>query len=350
MQLITPPLLSISQIQTLKIQPIKNIDSIEQIERVASDLQQGKFRLLRGISYHNAVKILQVLKQLCNPPQQHAPFHKIQQFKIQYRQAASHLLCRIENYEVQLSHVPKMGLLTDLYPEQPDFLLAFIYVQEIYAANEKYEKGQHFASLGYALHPFYGTYAPTRIEHIELFTTWLSQYKGPLNQAIDVGCGCGILSFLLIKKGFQQVWATDNNPNAIESIKRDAQRQKIDNLQCRYGNFLVDSPSNMDLIICNPPWIPGKANSLVDQGLYFDEDFFPHFFEQAHAKLAQNGDLLLIFSNIMTLLTPNISHPFEVELQRNRFVLHQKMQRKIKPKNPGQKTKEKVEIWHFRRK
>ena len=62
---------------------------------------------------------------------------------------------------------------------------------------------------------------------------------------------------------------------------------------------------------------------------------------------AQMGALSLIFSTILTLLRPDIPHPIETELEKGRFVLVQKLQRKVKPKK-GQRTKEKVQIWELK--
>ena len=76
---------------------------------------------------------------------------------------------------------------------------------------------------------------------------------------------------------------------------------------------------------------------------------FERFFDQAQQKLTKNGTIVLIFSNILTLLRPDIPHPIESELQNGRFELVQKLRRKVKPQK-GKRTKEKVEVWELRRK
>ncbi len=60
-------------------------------------------------------------------------------------------------------------------------------------------------------------------------------YEGPKKTAIDIGCGSGVLSFQIIKHGFQKVFGTDTNPNAIfgltEFMKDTKLSRKIDLLQ-----------------------------------------------------------------------------------------------------------------------
>jgi hypothetical protein len=59
----------------------------------------------------------------------------------------------------------------------------------------------------------------------------------------------------------------------------------------------------------------------------------------------------MVFSNVISLVQPDVPHPILAELERGRFTLVQKMQRKV-PASPSQtgmkrRTKEKVEIWEL---
>jgi len=47
---------------------------------------------------------------------------------------------------------------------------------------------------------------------------WLKRYKGPKKSAIDVGIGCGVLYFQMIKYSFQKVFGAYTNPNAIVGL------------------------------------------------------------------------------------------------------------------------------------
>ena len=258
------------------------------------------------------------------------------------------LLAPIVAHKLALGGARPIGFLEDLYPELPDFFLPFVEVQELRGAWKRYEEGVHFAVLGHRLHPFYGTYVPTRVSHLELFGTWLSQYKGPRKQAIDVGTGAGVLAFMLSRAGFQGVVATDRNPNAIESVRRELGRLPTPpRISLQQGDLLGESGAEADLIVFNPPWTRGEAEGPIDRALYFEDGLFARFFDQVVARLRPSARVVMLFSNVITLVQPEVPHPIEAELARGRLRLVQRMRRKV----PGtaRRTRERVELWELAR-
>ncbi|MEP1488725.1 MAG: hypothetical protein ABJK28_09885 [Algibacter sp.] len=97
---------------------------------------------------------------------------------------------------------PFIGWLEKLYPEITDFLLPFPHVQGLNSAWQWYQNGISIPVLRNKIHPYYGTYFPTRFDHLILFDNWLNRYNGPKKSAIEVGIGSGVLSFQMIKHGF----------------------------------------------------------------------------------------------------------------------------------------------------
>ena len=59
----------------------------------------------------------------------------------------------------------------------------------------------------------------------------------------------------------------------------------------------------------------------------------------------------MVFSNIITLVQPDVPHPIQAELERGRFQLVKKLQRKVKPPpepdGSRRRTREKVEVWEL---
>jgi len=225
-------------------------------------------------------------------------------------------------------------------------------VQELHGAWNRYQDGVRLAVLGHRIHPFYGTYAPTRVSHLELFGTWLSQYQGPRVRAIDVGTGCGVLALMLCRAGFERVLATDNNPNAIESVARELRRlASAPPIDLLHGDLLGEDTTPADLIVFNPPWIRGEIEGLLDSALYFNDGLFERFFEQACARLTPTGRVVLVFSNILELVQPDVPHPILAELERGRLRLVQKLHRKVKPSptetGERRRTRERVEVWEL---
>ena len=204
------------------------------------------------------------------------------------------------------------------------------------------------------IHPYYGTYFPTRFEHLILFDTWLKHYKGSKKTAIDVGVGCGVLSLQMIQHGFQKVFATDTNPNAIVGLAKRMGTTKLSRkIELSHADLFGNYTKQTELIVFNPPWLP-KTHELngIDDAIYYSDTLFEDFFTQAKTRLAPGGKLVLIFSNLAQITNATTAHPIEYELAHgNRFQLEKKYTKSVKP--ASSKTKrdqhwrslENVELW-----
>lgn len=317
---------------------------------------RGAGRILDGETlivtdrYSTGAEILAQLHHLMQPPAEDAPFASRQRFQRAFRDNAMRLLAPVVDHRLALVDARLIGFLADLYPRLPRFTLPFAHVQELHGAWLRYDEGVHLAVLGHRVHPFYGTYAPARTSHLELFATWISQYQGSRARAIDVGCGCGVLAMMLCKAGFERVLATDDNPNAIESVTRELKRQARP-IDVQVADLLGENDGPVDLVVFNPPWVRGETGGLVDRALVYSEGLFERFFDQATERLTPEGRVAMVFSNIGSLVQPELPHPIETELTRGRLRLVQKLQRKVKPARTRsgrkRKTKEKVEVWEL---
>ena len=336
-----------SPVETTGCRTIAPSDSV----KACAEALVGGERLLLCCDYRKGAAILSTVEDLIPAPAG-SDFESRAAHKNRLRDTQSRLIAPVKAHRVPLKNTHGNGFLKELYPSTPTFHLPFPELQALHGAWKAYTDGSHLAVLGHRVHPFYGTYVPRRTSHLELVGTWLSSYKGPRKAAVDVGTGCGVLAMMLNKAGFEGVCATDCNPNALESLRRDLQRQKIDGDFSLFETDLLEAaPGNADVIVFNPPWIHGHVHSFLDRALTFDDDLFERFFLQATSKLAPNGRLVLIFSNILQLLQPEVEHPILAELEKNRFHLVNKMQRRVKSdsnrSSPRRRTKERVEIWEL---
>ena len=301
-------------------------------------------------SMHVGLSIVQALETHLGKPPSTAPYAQRKQFERSLRQASEHLWVQIRDAQRTIKGIQVPPIFRTLFPEVKDCWMPLVHLQTLVGADSRYQSGIHYPVLGHRLHPFYDVYAPTRTEHLELFATWLRQYQGDRTHAVDVGTGSGILTYLLAKGGASSIDATDQNPNAVYSIEQELQRHPVDStVTTRVGDLLTDIESS-PLIVFNPPWIPGDTSGSVDEALFYQGGLFERFFDQAHTVCTPDGRVVLIFSNILTLLRPDLPHPIETELTKNRFTLVNKMTRRIKPPNGAKRrTKERVEIWEMRR-
>jgi hypothetical protein len=304
--------------------------------------------------YGTGAEILARLQSLVPQPAEDASYEARQGARRAFREASLRLLAPIVDHRLALADAGEIGFLRELYPEIPTFFLPFVQAQELHGAWARYQEGIHLAVLGHRLHPFYGTYAPTRVSHLELFGTWLSQYQGPRTRAVDVGTGCGVLALMLARAGFERVLATDSNPNAVESVARELRRLPpalpIDLL---HGDLFGGDTAPADVIVFNPPWLKGEVEEPLDGALHFDDGLFERFFEQATARLTSAGRIALVFSNLIQLVRPDVPHPILTELERGRLRLVSKLHRKVEP-SPSRtgrrrRTRERVEVWELAR-
>lgn len=295
--------------------------------------------------YATGRAVYRALGRRLPPPDKRAPYEERQAHKKARNLAARRLLAPIEAHRIALDGAKPCGFLPELYPELPDFLLTFQAIEDLTRAWRFYDEGVQLGVLGHRIHPYYATYAPTRTEHLELFGTWLAGYQGALDAAVDVGTGSGVLALMLARAGFTQVHATDVNPNAVESVRRQLTRTPAP-VHVREGD-LLDSVPAVDLVVFNPPWISGRVKRPLDQALYFEDGLFERFFDQAHATVRPDGRVVLVFSNVLRLVGGERHHPIEAELQRGRFRLVERLSRKVKPGKGFKRTREKVEVWEL---
>ncbi len=314
----------------------KNIDPKYAVEA----LLEGNHVLIAD-QFSSGVAVLEALKKQLSKKSTSDTFQSQRNYRDTFRSAAQLLLIEISDHQLHVRKAPEIGWIKILYPELPDFFLPFTDVQGLNSSWQWYQKGIRIPGLKQTLHPFYGTYFPTRFEHIELFVNYLKNYPGKKDNAFDVGIGSGILSKLLHQFGFKGVHASDINPNALIGILKENHSHSV-NLYL--GDLFAGSEVKSDVIAFNPPWIPlPKEVSGIDLAIYYDKDLFPRFFEEAHKHLNPEGQVVLLFSNLAGLMDPNFVHPIEWELKhQKRFTLVKKTTKKVAA--ASSKTKRKA-VW-----
>lgn len=305
-------------------------------------------------AWHTALVVLRALREVLGEPPRGADFPTRNAARRAWLDASARLFVPVVDHQVALSGAPHLHFLAELYPELDRFGLPFVASLDLFNAWKKYADGVHLAVLGHRIHPFYGTYAPTRTSHLELFGTWLAQDSGPRGRAVDVGTGSGVLALMLCRAGFAEVLATDISPNAVRSVEREiARHDPPPPITTRQADLLQGVEGLFDRIVFNPPWVQGVVESPLDRALVFDGDLFERFFEQALARLAPDGRVVLVFSNVIELVQPDVGHPIAAELARGRFrevqVLRRRVQGTLTPDGKKRRTREKVEVWELAR-
>jgi hypothetical protein len=316
-------------------------------------LESGNNILIKDF-YKNGLTLLQELRQHLSKRLPNKSFKEQREFRSEYHKLSNLILIEIVDHKLAVRKSPSIGWLEKLYPETSNFLLTFPQIQGLNSAWQWYLNGITIPVLRNKLHPFYGTYFPTRFEHLILFDNWLKRYEGPKKSAIDVGIGSGVLSLQMVKHGFQKVFGTDTNPNAIVGLTEFMGDTKLSRkIELDFASLFGKWKKQSELIVFNPPWLPqSKDINNLDEAIYYDENLFPDFFEGAKQRLLPDGKLVLIFSNLAQITNVTKDHPIEKELaEGDRFKLEKCLKRTVK--SASDKTKrdqhwrldEEVELW-----
>ena len=263
--------------------------------KIAVEALLGGRYVIISDAYSTGLIVLRALKNYLENRLNDKTFKDQRNFRSTYRELSNKIVLHVFNHKLKVKKSPEIGWLKKLYPELDEFLLPFPQVQGLNSAWQWYKKGILIPVLKRKIHPFFGTYFPTRFEHIDLFDDWLNNFNGSKELAYDVGVGSGVLSYQMLNHGFQKVYGTDTNPNAIVGLEE----QKVKGLELLYGNLFVKSNEKSDLIVFNPPWLPATHSvDGIDKAIYYTDELFNEFFEQAKQRLNLNGRVVLLFSNL----------------------------------------------------
>ncbi len=166
----------------------------------------------------------------------------------------------------------------------------------VIGAHEWRRKGVRIPALDANIHPWYGVFSPVRGEYVELVA------QAPLPKgaklAFDIGAGTGVLSAVLARRGMKQVLATDMDARALgcarENIARLGLAAQVEVIQAD-----LFPEGRAPLVVCNPPWLPGKPSSAIEYAIYDpDSRMLKGFLGGLAQHLEPGGEGWLILSDL----------------------------------------------------
>ncbi|MGB5419704.1 methyltransferase [Algibacter sp.] len=336
-------------------QPLPVFNSSTDVRQAIKNLEAGKPLLITAF-YSNGLTLLKAIDVHLKSKMPTTTFQEQRAYRAAYHTLSNLILIEITDHQLAVKKAPAIGWLKKLYPETSNFILTFVQIQGLNSSWQWYTKGIVLSVLRNKLHPYYGTYFPTRYDHLVLFDQWLTRYQGPKKSAIDVGIGCGVLAFQMVKHGFQKVFGTDTNPNAIIGLTEFMKDTKLSRkIELDFGNLFGKWEKQTELIVFNPPWLPIASEiQNIDEAMYYNKNLFPDFFAEAKKRLLPNGKLVLLFSNIAQLTGVTREHPIEKELaEGGRFQLANYYKKNVKAASDKTKRQqpwrasEIVELWEL---
>ncbi len=314
-------------------------------------LKNGKTYFFEG-TYGTAMGFYSWLKNYVSQRYPIRDYQSSRQNRNLLNKLSNNLLVHVQNGQVRLRGAPQLGWFTMFYPEMNDYFVRFTEYLGLNGAWQWYVKGISYPGLQQMIYPLYGVYFPTRHEHLSLFQKWLAKQTG-FSRAIDIGTGCGVLTFYMLQHGISNISASDINPNSLYSLALNLNVKESNQVELLQTSLLEGiETSDVDLIVFNPPWIPEQSANMIDKSVYYNEGFFEAYFNQVYEKIDANCKLVVLFSTFAQAAGIEGMHPIQSELDKQRFKVLEYYQSSVKQRPSKQKSwlseiraKEKSELW-----
>ena len=268
---------------------------------------EGTALLWRG-DFQNARQLLQALgrrhdRKKMPDTSKRSPverFHLYRQAQAQRARLMGSLLIEVgANFAVSLRRAPDFApACREVYGEASEgFVTSLRELQGLVGAHEWRKKGVPIPALdGAHIHPYFGVFSPIRGEYLDLVA------RAPLppeaSLAFDIGTGTGVLAAILAKRGVNKVVATELSDAALTCARDNLNRLGLSSkVSVKAADLYPEGKA--DIIICNPPWLPGKASSALEAAVYDpDSRMLCGFLKGLAAHLNPGGEGWLILSNL----------------------------------------------------
>ena len=275
---------------------------------------QGTALLWRG-DYHEARQMLTALGKRADRAQRRSrpsaesagaspadTFHRYRQGRSQRARTLNALLIPLgDDYSIPLRRAPdvRLACVEAWGPADAASVTSLRALQGVIGAHEWRAKGIDIPEAGARIHPHFGVFAPIRREYVDLVSAApLPVASASTSVAFDIGTGTGVLAAVLARRGIERVVATDLDPRALICARENAQRL---GLSARVDVLQADlfPEGRAALVVCNPPWVPARPSSPLENGIYDpDSRMLRGFLAGLPAHLEPGGEGWLILSDL----------------------------------------------------
>jgi methylase of polypeptide subunit release factors len=240
---------------------------------------EGTALLWRG-DFHNARHLLQAMgRRIDRKPPRRADspaesFHLHRQARSHRARVLGRLLVLLEDdYRLNLRRAPDVRrACTEAYgPPSGPTAVSLTELLGVIGAHQWRTKGVEVPALNARIHPHYGVFSPTRGEYVDLVAhaplPAPAEHRARPRTAFDLGTGTGVLAAVLAHRGIDHIVATDVSTRALACARENVRRLHF------AGRIDVVGPGlfpdgRANLVVCNPPWIPARPTSALEQGVY----------------------------------------------------------------------------------
>jgi methylase of polypeptide subunit release factors len=300
-------------------------------------VRKGKALVYQG-DYHNARQLLSAMKRrfLQKETSQRKPpkLRSIKELWLQQRQDTEELAHKLNMLLLQVDTDHQIlscrrrapsglaQILSAHYgPQTESYVIPLREVVGMIGAYEWEKNGVWIPQIQQKLYPRYSVFVPTRCEYLDL----LLQPPLPVASSsssttdtdvtmLEVGVGIGaITAIMMLRRNVSYVIGTDINEAAVHCTQDNlstlglaADRVNIVQADIFPTTATTQSrgTSPVDLIVCNPPWLPGNVNTQLDWAIYDPNvSMLRRFLLEARNHLRPDtGEVWLLLSNLSELL------------------------------------------------
>jgi len=286
--------------------PPRRVEVVD--DRISADAafraaSEGTALLWRG-DFQNAHQLLQAMTRRVERTRRKSAATATEAFNL-YRLAQSQrartlgmlLLPLDADYTIPLRRAPdvRQACSEAWGPGDAPSLVSLRELLGVIGAHEWRKKGVEIPVLGARIHPHYGVFSPVRGEYVPL----VAQAPLPADAlAFDIGTGTGVLAAVLARRGVRRVIATDRDPRALACARDNIARLGLAG-QVEVIAADLFPEGRAPLVVCNPPWLPGRAHTPLEHAVYDpDSAMLRGFLDGLAAHLAPGGEGWLILSDL----------------------------------------------------
>lgn len=270
---------------------------------------EGTALLWRG-DYQNARQLLQAMARRIDRRQASAKapatmteaFHRKRMAEAQRARTLGMLLIPFDaGHGIPLRRAPEVqaACMAAYGPAEAAYVASLRELLGVVGAFEWRRKGVEIPALGGRIHPHYGVFSPVRGEYVDLVAqaSWPSGAVCP-DRAFDIGTGTGVLAAVLARRGVARVLATDQDARALACARDNLARLELSAaVEVLQADLFPDGQA--PLIVCNPPWVPGKPSSALEYAIYDpDSRMLRGFLNGLAGHLTPGGEGWLILSDL----------------------------------------------------
>lgn len=290
---------------------IETADDTTTADQALHHLRAGGSLVWRG-DFHNGRQLLKAVDrrltrqaqkaQKARKAQKNAPGDETALFLRQRADRADRadVLGRIlvelgEDYTLDLRRAPDVrDACRHAYGADHPRTVPFTELQGVLGAWQWHQRGVWVEELGDHIYPDYGVFSPTRSEYIGLVAGLADEVAG--RDVLEIGTGTGVLAAVLARHG-ATVTATDVSPRAVVCARRNLER-----LGCAVDVVEADlwqEGHRADVVVFNPPWLPGTPTSDLELGIYdADSGALRRFLAGLADHLTDGGEGWLVLSDL----------------------------------------------------